>query len=70
MDPWEEQIKACGKAIIDNADKISGDYPYQTSVDVSFSIGPEIIPEIKVVQRFAPKDIIEKSVTFHLKDNT
>lgn len=71
MKNWEEVIKACGKAIIDNADKIAGNYPYQTGVDVSFCIDAENreAPEIEVIQRFVPKGIVEKSITLSQEDN-
>ena len=52
---WVEAIKDCGQSLIDNAEEIAGDYEYETGVDITISLKPNEIAEIKVATTFIPK---------------
>lgn len=52
---WIEAVKSCGQSLIDNAEEIAGDYEYETGVDITISLKPNEIVEIKVATTFIPK---------------
>lgn len=52
---WVEAIKDCGQSLIDNAEKIAGDYEFETGVDITISLKPNEIVEIKVATTYLPK---------------
>lgn len=53
---WVEAIKDCGQSLIDNAKEIAGDYEYETGVDITISLMPNEIAEIKVATTYIPKN--------------
>lgn len=56
-----QNIKDCGQSIIDNAEKIAGDYKYETSVTITCY--PNFIdeaPHIVVETEFIPEKVIER----------
>ena len=55
QDEWIEAIKDCGQSLIDNAEKIAGDYKYQTSIYISMLLNPGEIVEISVNTNFIPQ---------------
>lgn len=40
QEKWIQAIKDCGQSLIDNAEKIAGDYDFQTSVYISMDLTP------------------------------
>ena len=52
---WVEAIKDCGQSLIDNAEKIAGDYEFETGVDITISLKPNEFVEIKVATTYLPK---------------
>ena len=42
--------------MIDNAEEIAGDYEYETGVDITISLMPNEIAEIKVATTYIPKN--------------
>ena len=57
-----ETIKQCGQSIIDNAERIAGDYKYQTYLEISIKIPAtnDEIPCISINTEFLPEGYIEK----------
>lgn len=53
---WIEAVKSCGQSLIDNAEEIAGDYEYETGVDITISLMPNEIAEIKVATTYIPKN--------------
>ena len=62
---WKEEliqnIKDCGQSLIDNAEKIAGDYQYTRGIIVTCHVdeGDEA-PYISVNSSFYPEKLIEK----------
>ena len=54
-DKWIQAIKDCGQSLIDNAEKIAGDYDFQRSVYISIDLTPGEVVEISVDTRYLPK---------------
>ena len=50
-----QAIKDCGQSLIDNAEKIAGDYDFQTSVTISMELGPNKSVEICINTCYLPK---------------
>lgn len=61
-----QNIIACGQSLIDNAEKIAGDYKFLRSIDIFCCITDisEEVPTISVTHNFLPEIIIEQ-----VKDN-
>ena len=55
QDEWIQAIKDCGQSLIDNAEKIAGDYDFQRSVYISMDLTPGEVVEISVDTRYLPK---------------
>lgn len=55
QDKWIQAIKDCGQSLIDNAEKIAGDYDFQTSLYISMALSPGEVVEIGVDTRYLPK---------------
>lgn len=55
QDKWIQTIKDCGQSLIDNAEKIVGNYDFQTSIYISMDLSPGEIVEICVDTRYCPK---------------
>ena len=59
-----QQIKECGQSIIDNAEKIFGDYPYSTGdLILNITFNRDYAPIIKVDRMFYPEKYIERITT-------
>lgn len=55
-----EHIKACGQSIIDNAEKIVGDYKFDTGTYIELHVEDcGKTPYISVTKDFIPEKIIE-----------
>lgn len=58
----EEYIKAvkdCGKAVIDNAEKIYNDFKFSTNgVEIRIVVGNEALPVITVIKEFLPEQFV------------
>lgn len=55
QDKWIQAIKDCGQSLIDNAEKIAGDYDFQRSVYISMDLTPGEVVEISVNTSYCPK---------------
>lgn len=55
QEKWVQAIKDCGQSLIDNAEKIAGDYDLQTSVTISMELVPNEPVEICINTRYLPK---------------
>ena len=55
QDKWIQAIKDCGQSLIDNAEKIAGDYDFQRSVYISMDLTPGDVVEISVNSSYYPK---------------
>lgn len=55
QDKWIQTIKDCGQSLIDNAEKIVGDYERQTGVYISILLTPGDLVEISVDTTYLPK---------------
>ena len=55
QDKWIQAIKDCGQSLIDNAEKIAGDYDFQSNVYISIDLTPGEVVEISVDTRYLPK---------------
>lgn len=56
-----EHIKACGQSIIDNAEKIIGDYKFDTGTYIELHVGDcDNAPYISVTKNFIPERFVEK----------
>ena len=55
QEKWIQAIKDCGQSLIDNAEKIAGDYDFQTSVTISMELGPNKPVEICINTCYLPK---------------
>ncbi len=55
QDKWIQAIKDCGQSLIENAEKIAGDYDFQRSVYISIDLTPGEVVEISVDTRYLPK---------------
>ena len=54
-----EQVKSCGRSIIDNAEKIYNSFEYSTAgVQIMIEISARAVPEITVIKKFLPEDYI------------
>lgn len=54
-DKWIQAIKDCGQSLVDNAEKIAGDYDFQRSVYISMDLAPGEVVEISVNTSYCPK---------------
>lgn len=55
-----EHIKACGQSIIDNAEKIAGDYKFNTGTYIELHVGKcNEAPYILVTKDFIPERLKE-----------
>ena len=63
QEAWIQAIKDCGQSLIDNAEKIAGDYDLQTSISISMLISPGETVEIDVSTTYLPKSSIKGVVT-------
>ena len=55
-----EQIKACGQSIIDNAEKIVGDYKFDAGTYIELHVGKcDEAPHISVTKDFIPERLKE-----------
>lgn len=55
QEKWIQAIKDCGRSLIDNAEKIAGDYDLQTSVTISIELVPNKPVEICINTCYLPK---------------
>jgi hypothetical protein len=56
-----QNIKDCGQSIIDNAEKIAGDYKYQANVVITcYPCEHDNYPRIVVETEFSPEKIVER----------
>lgn len=56
-----EHIKTCGQSIIDNAEKIAGDYKFDIGTYIKLHVGNcDEVPYISVAKDFIPERFIEK----------
>ena len=55
QDKWIQAINDCGQSLIDNAEKIAGEYERQTSVYISMMLAPGEPVEINVDTAYLPK---------------
>lgn len=55
QDKWIQAIKDCGQSFIDNAEKIAGEYEWQTSVYISMLLTPGEPVEINIDTTYLPK---------------
>lgn len=61
QDKWVEAIKDCGQSLIDNAEKIAGEYKFQTSIYISMLLNPGEFVEISVDTKFIPQTRADKN---------
>lgn len=55
----EEQVKAAGQSLIDNAAKIAECYKYQTDMDIHIWFSKnDISPTIEVNKEFIPEGVV------------
>ncbi len=54
-----EQIKACGQAIIDNAEQIYGNFEYPQDLIITVTVGTDRIPTLEYKREFLTQGIIE-----------
>lgn len=55
-----EHIKACGQSVIDNAEKIAGDYKFDIGTYINLHVGNcDEAPYISVTKDFIPERFIE-----------
>ncbi len=55
-----EHIKACGQSIIDNAEKIAGDYKFDAGTYIELHVGKcDEAPYISVTKDFIPERLKE-----------
>ena len=59
QEAWVQAIKDCGQSLIDNAEKIAGDYDPQTSISISMLLSPGEMVEIDVSTTYLPKSSIK-----------
>lgn len=56
-----EHIKACGQSIIDNTEKIAGDYKFDAGTYIELHVGNcDEAPYISVTKDFIPERFVEK----------
>ena len=55
QDKWIQAIKDCGQSLIENAEKIAGDYDFRSNVYISIDLTPGEVVEISVDTRYLPK---------------
>lgn len=56
-----EHIKSCGQSIIDNAEKIVGDYKFDAGTYIELHVGKcDELPYISVKKDFIPERFVEK----------
>ena len=54
-----QQIKDCGQSIIDNAERIYGDYKYSRGLEIVVRLDVNEVPTITVLREFLPERFIE-----------
>ena len=59
---WIDAVKSCGQSLIDNAEKIAGDFDFQTETKISITLKPKEIVDISVTTSYVPRDINDKSI--------
>ena len=62
QEAWVQAIKDCGQSLIDNAEKIAGDYDTQTSVSISMLLNPGNVVEIDISTTYLPKSSTKEIV--------
>lgn len=62
QEAWVQAIKDCGQSLIDNAEKIAGDYDTQTSVSISMLLNPGDVVEIDISTTYLPKSSTKEIV--------
>jgi hypothetical protein len=56
-------VKDCGQSLIDNAEKIVGDYKYSTDLSIYCRVDKEDkAPYIEVTREFIPEKFIERLI--------
>lgn len=60
QESWINAVKSCGQSLIDNAEKIAGDFDFQTATTIFIEIEPQSFPEISVTHSYIPRDIQNK----------
>ena len=56
-----QNIKDCGQALIDNAEKIVNDYQYRQGITITCYVDdPERAPYINIETEFVPENIIQR----------
>lgn len=56
-----QQIKDCGQSLIDNAEKIYGEYPYTTGeLIIDIVMSPKQLPTIEFRRTFYPEKMFER----------
>ena len=53
-----EQIKACGQAIVDNAEQIYGNYDYPQELTITVTIKPSEVPSLTYERSFMTDGMI------------
>lgn len=58
---WIDAVKSCGQSLIDNAEKIAGDFDFQTETKICITLKPKEIVDISITTSYVPRDINDKS---------
>lgn len=61
QEAWIKAVKSCGQSLIDNAEKIAGDFDFQTDTDIVISLKPSELTRISVTSSYIPRDIDDKT---------
>ena len=65
-----EHVKACGQSIIDNAEKIVGDYKFDTGTYIELHVGDcDKAPYISVTKDFIPEKFIKNITKKEIKES-
>ena len=56
QDSWIEAVKSCGQSLIDNAEQIASEYPFQTGTEIKISLQAGEFAEITVSQMYLPTE--------------
>lgn len=54
------EMKECGQSIIDNAERIYGDYKYPQGMKIIIELDANKLPSIQVIKNFHPEGLIDK----------
>lgn len=55
-----QELKDCGQSIIDNAERIIGDFKYPISVKVEIVMEANAVTTIQCMRSFAPEHFVER----------